>query len=427
MYKAISYAIFTGSNYLGCMSTGKFQQDMILENCDECLEGNSMHLHHNRPDLKIVKPKEWGIQGFFGLIKDDYDYLYSNPNCSGLSRINRCACADHPRNNSLLESFGIIDRIDPKTFFIENAPALCSNTGWPILCRMVRELGDRYRFNITRDFGKHHGVNMSRQRTLVTGYRRDVFDTNYLLPFDPITAGPVLQTCGGPQEPHDEGVFEYSRYVRELATIVDTHWDIFEHLVHKYEKTFATLSLMISTEVSNPYKRYEETYDWNELIAQCDISQKTKDTLKAEIGRKIKKLSMGKGFWDKSPVLITKDTQNAMSLTSLSVMYNFEERRLFNIREYANLMGYPKDFVFLPGVNVGHVAQGVPALFAKYVHEHIATVLDGGGEIVQETVSRPKADVVLQINGGKNRRWIWTTNEEFPLFEGINGHFNKEV
>jgi len=421
-YKAISYAIFTGSNYIGAMRTGRFDQDKILENSDECFAGNSKHLHENYKDtLEIVKPMDWKMEGYLGECKKcKYDYLYANPNCSGLSRINRNANADHYRNFSLMEAFENIKAIKPKTFFVENAPSLSGKLGWPILAKMAELLGDEYTFNVTRDYGKFHNVAMGRHRTLVTGYRKDAFDNKcFYLPYEPVITKNLLEEIGCELQPHDEGVFEYEEFTHNMVSIVSQNKEIFEEVVNKYKRKFTILSIILSTHPRNVNKALEETYDWDKIIPATKMTnEKHKDSILRDLDRKIIKLAKGGGVWDKSPTLIHEDVHMGVSLTALAVMYNFEEHRLFNIREYANMMGYPKEFVFEKGVSIGHIAQGVPANFAQYVHEHIANVLDGKAEGVV-------ADTIVQLSNKSETRSEIVDLERFKILGSNNNAFIK--
>jgi len=423
-HKAIAYAIFTGSNYIGCMNTGRFEQDTILENSDACLEGNSMHLAGCTANLKIVKPSEWKEENYLENHPScGCDYFYANPNCSGLSRINRNANADHYRNFSLNESVDIIDKLGPKTFFIENAPTLSSQTGWPILTRMAEVLGENYTFNVTRDYGKFHNVPMGRHRTLVTGYRRDVFDNKtFKLPHKVVTTKKLLEEVGSDLMPQDVGVFNYEPFTHDMIQIVEQNFEIFQEIIEKYQKKFTILSIILSTHPRNINKALEESYDWDTIIRKTKMeNDKHKDSIIRDIDRKIVKLAGGGGVWDKSPTLIHKDVQMGISLTAMAIMYNYEERRLFNIREYANMMGYPNDFVFKPGVTIGHIAQGVPANFAQYVHEHIANVLDNP----QGNVESVDADAVVQLNNAKEARTAAVDLERFKILGNINSAFVK--
>jgi hypothetical protein len=53
------------------------------------------------------------------------------------------------------------------------------------------------------------------------------------------------------------------------------------------------------------------------------------------------------------------------------------EQREFSVEEYGKVMGYDEDFEFLEGATVGHIAQGVPFNFAKFVHKNVVDILDG--------------------------------------------------
>jgi len=320
-----------------------------------------------------------------------------------------------------MEAFENIKVIKPKVFFVENAPSLSGKLGWPILAKMAELLGDEYTFNVTRDYGKFHNVPMGRHRTLVTGYRRDVFNNRcFTLPHQVQETKNLLEEIGQELEPHDEGVFEYEEFTHNMVEIVKQNKEIFEEVVNKYKRKFTILSIILSTHPRNVNKALEETYDWDKIIPATKMTNdKHKDSILRDLDRKIIKLAGGGGVWDKSPTLIHRDVHMGVSLTAMAVMYNFEEHRLFNIREYANMMGYPKDFVFEKGVTIGHIAQGVPANFAQYVHEHVANVLDGGG---LKTI----ADTIVQISNKNETKVAIVDLERFKILGSNNNAFIKQ-
>jgi site-specific DNA-cytosine methylase len=130
-------------------------------------ETNAFHFVRNY-DIPIIKPSQWNNDDYLSSLKNEYDLLFANPPCSGLSAINRNASADNDINKHIYEVANTINIIEPKTFLIENAPTLITK-GAPILKDIQRILSDKYRITVITDLAGNHNVPMFRKRTLVVG------------------------------------------------------------------------------------------------------------------------------------------------------------------------------------------------------------------------------------------------------------------
>lgn len=174
--KALGMFIFGGSMSIGVMNAG-FTIDRVLEISDEMLEENAKHFIHNYPEIPVIAPSEWNnvnnADYIDKLMLENYDLVYSNPPCSGLSNINRNASADNEINKYMYKFANVVKRIRPKTFLMENAPTLLSR-GKRVLNFIVSELRD-YNIVILRDYAGNHGVAMRRQRTMLLGFHKDWF------------------------------------------------------------------------------------------------------------------------------------------------------------------------------------------------------------------------------------------------------------
>ena len=91
---------------------------------DTMLDENAYHFHKNYPNIDIKLPKDYENNKEYldSLRQQNYDLLFSNPPCSGLSSINRNANVNNPINNNIYKVTDMIDTIQPKTFLIEHAP-----------------------------------------------------------------------------------------------------------------------------------------------------------------------------------------------------------------------------------------------------------------------------------------------------------------
>ena len=172
--KAVNAFIFAGSFSLGTMEAG-FDLQKVLEISDSQLHENAFFFSKNVEDVPVVLPNNWENDTYLAsLDKENIDLMCCNCPCSSLSQINRNASIDGKNNVHFYRLFNIFKNAKPKVFIIENAPTLIK-LGYPILKDMISKLASDYKFTVVRDYAGNHAVPMSRQRTLVFGWRNDVF------------------------------------------------------------------------------------------------------------------------------------------------------------------------------------------------------------------------------------------------------------
>lgn len=405
-YKAIGNAIFTGSNFIGALNTNKFKIDEIMEISENCLKGNSMHLAENFPKLNISLPSVNNNDEYFKKLKNkDIDYFFTNPPCSGLSQINRHASTDNSTNDYLYESFTKIEKVNPKSFFIENAPTLASERGWPITKKFIEQLKDNYRLQIVRDMAIYHDVSMKRQRTFLIGYRKDYFDNKvFPLKQEVVECKNVYQRIA--DIPNDEYPYDKWQYNNIINMIYRQNKEEINVMINEETKNFPIITLLAKhcdAQIVDECTKYDIRKMLKSVKNVDEIEQEYFDKFIGFIIRDIyekiiPKMNAKRGWWDKSHIFIKEDSKYAPSLTGVSLWFNLKEERCFKIREYARMMGYPDDFKLLDKVSISHLAQGVPANYAGFVHEHIAKVLD---QEVDSVDREGKDDILIQVNNGQ--------------------------
>ena len=346
--KSIGAFIFGGSQTIGHLQAG-WDVTQILEMTDDMRYNNSYHFIKNYPNIPVIDPKEWDNETYLEKLKnEEYDLLFANNPCSGLSAINRNANVNQPINNKFFEVFNIIEKIRPKSFLIENAPKLVT-MGTSILQKMVNDLHDIYNFTIIRDEAGNHNVPMKRMRTLIVGWRKDIFPVH-----------PIIRSLAQP-----------------LFTIGDAIKDVTESLPNcEYDDRNRSWKNL------QPY--YNLVDVGNSVLRMCcEYYDKLPLELNERQFNDIKsakfKLDLGGNIWDKSPWRLDND-KTCASINSLTQFIHPTEHRDLYIREYARLMGYPDDFIFYPNEckcsTVQCIAQGVPVNFIKYISEEIKNAFD---------------------------------------------------
>lgn len=338
--EALGMYIFGGSQALGHMKAG-WNVDRILEISDEMLEQNSYHFIRNYPDIPVVKLSEWNNNEYIESLKGKYDLLFGNPPCSGLSSINRNANVNNDINKHIYEVADMIDRIEPKSFLIENAPTLIAR-GLPILKDISKKLSNKYRITIITDLAGNHNVPMFRKRTLVVGWNRNYFESmpiiNCVVNND-YTVGKALSGLTG-DSPDMVKIDLNDKY----------DFSRFYSLVKPGDPVVKTLC---------------ENYE--------SIKDKLSEDEKVLVLRTKEKYDKGGSVWDKSPLRLDLNGR-APSITSVNRYIHPTENRDIYVRECARLMGYPDSFKFYSGSKVSTiqcVAQGVPVNFIEYISSEI--------------------------------------------------------
>jgi len=350
-------------------------------------EINSAHFVRNYPDIPVILPSEWEAEGYLESLNGKYDLFFANNPCSGLSRINLHASAENKTNDHFYDVFKIIKKIEPKMFFLENAPTLVSY-GTPILKKMLDMISDDYRFTIIRDKAANHGVCMQRMRTFVIGWSRKHFDKIPLINMNKEKPVSINEVIGKSLE----GVANC-----EPVPGKDSYKDCYP--LYKYVKTGETI-------LRTSIRIFDEHSD--------EFSPKWKRLVEHEMD-KIKKKGHN-GIWDKSP-LRPNGEKFAPSMTSLSYIIHPTENREFYIREYARLMGYPDEFIFYPEASkvtcVQACAQGVPVNFIWYISKELRRVFEG--KDVEYSGDETK-DLVFQNHSANE--YVSFTKDEFKALPG---------
>lgn len=345
MMKAVGNFIFAGSASIGVMNTGLFEIDRIIEISDEIVEQNAKHFIHNFPDIPVVIPSEWDKEGYLESIKD-VDLLYGNPPCSGLSQINRNASLEYASNDHFYRAFNNINKIKPKTFILENAPTTIK-LGYPILKDMIHLLGDDYNFSIIKDQGGNHGVAMQRARTLIVGWRKDVFKRI-----------PILEMAKQPRT--------VAKAVLDIAKTSNLNQEL---VPERHDKNLECFFKDIPVRCSI---REHICINWNDYVDKLDDKTiKSFSTIKYKFDNNM-------NYWDKSPRRIS-EMDRFPSMSSVANFIHPTEDRPLTIREYATIMNYPTDFEFVEAKVpvVQAIAQGVPANFFQYIANEVGQALLG--------------------------------------------------
>ena len=360
--KALGMYIFGGSQTIGHMLEG-WEVDTVLEMTDEMIENNAYHFSKNYPNINIKLPKEYEDNKEYldSLKKENYDLLFSNPPCSGLSQINRNANVNNDVNKYIYKVIDMVKTIEPKIFFIENAPTLVS-TGLPILKDISKKLVDDYYLLIMNDCAKNHNVSMHRRRTFVIGFNKKIFSG---VPYIEMNAGKYTSA---------QDVLNGVDYTYNKEFVDGAKTELFKY--YKYVKPGSSIYLTFADN-----KQLDNELSENLLRSIEKIREKQKN---------------GESIWDKSSWRTPPDCRYP-SLTSLTELIHPTEDRDLYVREYAAIMGYPNDFIFYQDKSntpvVQCIAQGVPVNFIRYISRELMNSFNANrfisGDIVYINQTNP--------------------------------------
>lgn len=365
--KAINFCNYAGSGSIGVMQAG-FKIDRILEISDEMVdEGAAQHFKYNYPDIPVIKPSVWDDESYLANLRNEnFDMMYGWPPCSGLSSINQHASADNKMNCHLYKYADNVLAIRPKTFFLENAPTLVSR-GKPVLNYIVETVSKEYYVCVLRDLAYNHNVPMKRMRTMVVGFRKDVF--------------PYIPTIDFTQS-HTTTVEVLSKPLDGLSNL-----DIPKEC-NKYMPLQEFFGMLIDNEtvIRGLVRNYDEVKD------------RIPEEFKKPVETLIEYRKRGTHTFDKSLMRAGKVT--APSLTSLSKYIHPIENRPMYVREYARLMGYPDTYIFKEDVKVPYaqaIAQGVPAPFTNWISTNLKTILNKRYSNTLEPMNQEGCEDVQEI------------------------------
>lgn len=393
--KALGMFIFSGSSTYGVERAG-FKVNKILEISDDIIEQNAYHFAKNRPDVDLVLPEEWENEAYLlNTSKEQIDLLYSNCPCSSLSQINRNASVDGKNNVHFYRVFDGIQKIKPKTFLIENAPALVK-MGYPILLEMVNKLGEDYKFSIIRDYAGNHNVAMKRMRTLVIGWRKDVFNDKI----------PLIHMNKNPQMTVRDLIGDL--YGKPLGSLpnhelhTERDWKKYDNVLIPYVQGGSS---MLLTAIKHYDKIKDHFYGDTSTVKQIEKS--------------IERKANNQNIWDKTPWR-PKEDNPAPSLTSVSCFIHPVENRQWTIREYARLMGYPDHFEFFLDEGcktdiIQCLAQGVPAGFVEYISKEINEALKGNRDLIDNSENQQ-----LSFQHHNHEKYKTYSKDELQELKGLD-------
>ena len=291
--------------------------------------------------------------------------------CAGLSSLSHHSSSDSPTNDWMVKTTKrVLEEIQPKVFWGENAPRLASKMGEPIVKKLRKIASDNgYTMMLYKTKSLLHGLSQVRDRTFYFFFKGDRIP---VFPFisrphskieDDIRAvkrdkSDPMSELGSKKKPSDdpfytfvlekmEGGISHKKFVKKIDKSTNAMWYI----------EAAGISY---SEVAEWFKANGVKQNWIDKCYRID-----------------KKLKTGKGIMRKLTEL-PKDYIGAFVGHYPICLAHPDEDRYLTIRECLSLMKMPDDFILQGGSrNLNHICQNVPVTTAKDMAQAVKDYLEG--------------------------------------------------
>ena len=309
--------------------------------------------------------------GVSQLNADRVDVVNTVCPCAGLSSLSPSSASDSVTNDWMLHTSKLVlESVQPKVFWGENAPRLASKMGSPVVERLrqvARENG--YTFSIYKTKSILHGLSQVRDRTFYFFWKGDsvpvfpyikrdhekIEETIRSVKRDP--KDPMSQVLTNKRVPSENPFY---RYVLQEIEGGITH----QEFAAKIEKTTNPLDYIESHKIT-----YLEVGKWMKAHGY--------EREEAKCKRMYEKLASGGNIMRKNTE-IPKDYIGAFVGHMPTSLTHPDEDRYLTIRECLSIMKMPEDFQLQGGLsNLNHICQNVPVSTAMDMATSIQQHLDG--------------------------------------------------
>ena len=339
---------------IGGMSTG---HKMATGNDPEfflsydAFAGNDSHAKMNFPNspFHMIDEESNSLKEKVELPK--VDFVSSVCPCAGLSALNAGnRGADAPQNDWMYKSTEfVLNNVQPKVFWGENAPALATKSGLPV-AENLYEIGKKYgySFSLVKTNTEFHGIPQRRNRSfyffwksptspILNYYNRD--KKNLVEYLDEIPKDAPYQDIQTRDDYETNGLIQWFYSKPAYAEMNKGKDKTVMHFAFKNEKI-------------------------EELIEYLEDRNLERE-LHFVKHAKFKKENGG-NFWNSSPnLLYGHDTINAVQGRIYENSIHPNNERYLTIREHMHLMGLPHDYELSDIALAGNICQNVPTSTAR--------------------------------------------------------------
>ena len=302
--------------------------------------------------------------------------------CAGLSSLSPSASSNNEANDWMYKSAEyVLEQIQPKVFWGENAPRLASKMGEPVV-KKLRKIGEKngYTFSIIKTKSILHGLSQVRDRTFYF-----FWDSEY---------APIMNWYDRPMPELEEFLGQIPSHASGQKEFVSNK-DPDDSLVRRFVHTKTGLShegfIRWEGDSDKPKHSYWRWLEKHDVMNEClnwiekNYSKDEKDYKRLYNAKA--KLDAGKNYMVPGPFFFDKKVNAMVGRTITSTLHPYHERYL-TVREVMHLMGMPHDFEFSPseqGATINMLAQNVPSFTAADMTTEVLKYLRGDLELSEQS------------------------------------------
>ena len=324
--------------------------------------------------------------------------------CAGLSSLGTTASASSPVNDWMYTSAKyVLENIQPKVFWGENAPRLASKAGKEVVDRLrVIAKDNGYTFSLYKTKSILHGLSQIRDRSFYFFWKGNAvpefefYDRPYTRIEEQIRSSarndpdPMTELLVNTAKPSDDPWYQY--ILEEIHGGID-HTEFFK----KIDKTANTMEY-----IEKHIDSYHDVSKWFKSKGYEKASEKAT--------RVAEKLASGGNVMRKT-LEIPKDHIGAFVGHYPTKLTHPDVDRHLSVRECLDIMKMPKDFQLQGGLkNLNMICQNVPVTTAMDMAENVK-------RFIEDDIELYPSSFATQDNKGKT---FWYEKESYTLDDCFN-------
>jgi len=311
---------------------------------------------------------------------DGLDIVVAVPVCAGLSGATANATAEkkEERNGNMiwLAKFAL-NTIKPKVYIFENAPRFMSAAGEDVraeLEEIAKAAG--YSIGYYKTDTKLHVNCQSRPRTFIYFFRID--DVNRKgcpeLGFENLPLAICERLDEIPKDATQQVTLRMGKLQQALLAYIPT-W-LGDDWRNKM-KSGAMIEEVI---------RCNKLDEWEQFIKEGDFDESMKKQVTKHVAHIKDKMSNGKGFYMCTPVVAQRKGMPSCMFKTMPNVLHYKENRLYTIREWMTVMGFPYDFEMQGDLQkvFQMIGQNVPARTAQFIVSEAVRIVNQWNDIERE-------------------------------------------
>ena len=295
----------------------------------------------------------------------DIDVVVSVPICSGLSVCTTSSArgGDAVRNDNMLNiTKFVFDKIKPKAYIFENAPALFASSG-DLVRDKLNELASQNNYSVTyvKTDSRFHENVQYRERTFAIFWKDSKCPQ---MKYVKHCAGKIVDYLSSISEDAKYNTPEY-----ELFKDFDNNGYI-KYLRKKFGEDYLSKWPVDKSRTVAGLIEYYDDFD----LAKSVMSQKECEFLDHIIDKR----SQGKNYMNNSPLYIGDSRVPVVFGRTLDKLIHPSGKRGYTVREFMKFMGLPDDYDFQDVMkHLNYIGQNVPVVTARDWCLQIKDFLEG--------------------------------------------------